>query len=258
MFCFSKTVISASILQSLRLCCIGITTVNDDAFQGLDSLWVLMLHANKLTAGPSLQHIRQLRSLHLHNNLITKLSINYFAGCYKLKGLNLKNNHLVSLSDMSYVSHILQHVTLDGNRLANLDAFECVPWPQLQRLTLAHNLISVLNQSLLENAKALELIDLTYNALRTLPDLTQIKRSQNTSRMLTIRVEGNLWHCNGSLHWVLDGTIDRMHIKFDAGFQMDDGTYMPCHTPPKLKSTPLWDLGKFSQPRNKTKFTCFE
>ena len=245
MLCPFITVISGSTSQSLQLCCIGMIAVDDNAFEGLDSLRVLRLHSNNLTAGPSLQHIPHVRLLSLQNNFIANLSRRYFAGCVDLTGLYLEHNYLASLPDMTHVARSLQFVTLHGNRLVYLEAFERTAWPQLRRLTLAHNLITGLKSSLLENTQALEFIDLAHNELRTLPDFTQIKMFQNTSHMLTIRVEGNLWHCNGSLQWVLGGTRDRTYLKFDVGFLMEDVTHMLCHIPSKLNHTPLWDLGKF-------------
>ena len=240
--CFMFTLICTSTLQGLQLCCIGITTVDDDAFQGLDSLRVLRLHSNHLTVGPSLQHIRNITHLYLYKNLITNLPYDYFAGCVDLTVLSLAKNHLVSLPDMTHVAQSLQFVVLDNNRLMFSDAFESVPWPELKSLTLSGNSITGLEISLLENAKALRLVDLKRNELRTLPDLTQFKMFKNTSHTLTIRLEGNPWHCDESLQWVLEGTEDNDYHYFDEGFRIYGS--MLCHTPSKFNNTQIWDLGK--------------
>ena len=235
--------ICPSTLQSLQLCCIGITTVDDEAFQGLDSLRVLRLHSNHLTVGPSLQHIRNITHLYLYKNLITNLPHDYFAGCVSLAGLSLKNNHLVSLPDMTHVAQSLQFVVLTDNRLMFSDAFEHVPWPELKSLALSGNAITSLEISLLENAKSLRLLNLKRNELRTLPDLTQFKTFQNTSHTLTIWLQENPWHCNESLQWLLEGTKDNGHYNFDEGFTID--SFLFCHTPSKFNNTLIWDLGKF-------------
>ena len=197
--CFMIILICTSTLQSLQLCCIGITTVDDEAFQGLDSLRVLRLHSDHLTVGPSLQHIRNITHLYLYKNLITNLPHDYFAGCVSLAGLSLENNHLVSLPDMTHVAQSLQFVVLADNRLMFSDAFERVPWPELKSLALSGNAITSLEISLLENAKSRRLLNLKRNELRTLPDLTQFKMFQNTSHTLTIWLEENPWHCNAEL-----------------------------------------------------------
>ena len=240
---FMITLISASTLQSLRLCCLGITTVDDDAFQGLDSLRVLRLNSNHLTVGPSLIHIRHITHLYLYKNFITHLPRAYFAGCVDLIMLMFGDNHLVSLPDMTHVAQSLQLVGFTRNRLMCQDAFESMPWPQLRRLILSGNLITSFKTSLLENSRVLEVIDLEHNELRTLPDLGQFKKFQNTSHTLTMRVDGNPWHCDGSLKWVLEGTKDNGYLHFDGGFTMD--AIMFCHTPSNLNNTQIWDLGKF-------------
>ena len=128
-------------LQDLQLCCTGITSVNEDAFQGLDDLGFLSLHSNNLTVGPSLQHIRHIKSLHLYDNMITNFSLDYFSGCDKSNRLFLQRNNLVSLPDMTHVAHGLQIVALDANRLVNLHPFEGMPWPQLWSFSVSDNLI---------------------------------------------------------------------------------------------------------------------
>ena len=237
--------IPLSTLQSLSLCCLGLTTVKDDAFQGLNYLRVLRLNSNNLTDGPSLQHIGHLTHLYLYSNMITNLSLDYFAGCVHLKALSLRGNQLVSLPDMTHVAHSLQFAAFSVNRLVCLDALGSMLWPRLQSLSLSYNLITGLIMSLPENAKALEFLDLSKNDLRTLPDLTQLRMFQNTSHVLTIGLSRNLWHCNESLRWVLRGTMDQDYLNFDEGFQLNDPGHMRCHTPSKLKNMSLWDLGKF-------------
>ena len=238
-------VIFVSTLQMLQLCCIDITTVNDDAFQGLDSLRVLRLNSNNLTVGPSLQHIRHIKHLHLYRNFITKLPLEYFAGCDHLNTLYLDSNHLTSLPDMKHVAPSLKVMTLNGNKLVNLQEFENMLWPQLQSLAMADNFITDLEMRLLENTKALAQLDISHNELRTLPNLYRFKLSQNTSHKLEIQTTRNPWHCSESLLWVLEGTVDWDYMKFDVFLWLNDVAQMPCHTPSELKNTPLWDLGKF-------------
>ena len=221
--------------------------MDDEAFQGLDSLNVLRLHSNHLTVGPSLQHIRNIKQLHLYDNRITNLPQDYFAGCVHLTLLHFANNYLVSLPDMAHVAPSLQFVVLAENRLMFLDAFERMPWPELKSLTLSGNSITGLGISLLENAKVLRLVGLKRNELRTLPDLTQFKMFQNTSHTLTIQLEGNPWHCDESLQWVLEGTEDYNYHCFDEGFRIYGS--MHCHTPSKFSNTLIWDLGKFILPQ---------
>ena len=240
------TLICTSTSQSLQLCCIGFATVDDDAFQGLDSLRVLRLNSNHLTVGPPLQHTRNIKHLYLYKNLITNLPQDYFAGCIYLTLLHFANNYLVSLPDMAHVAPSLQFVVLAENRLMFLDAFERMPWPELKSLALSGNLITGLDISLLENAKVLKLVDLKRNELRTLPDLTQFKMFQNTSHTLTIQLEENPWHCDESLQWVLEGTEDNAYRNFDEGFRIYG--FMLCHTPSKFNNTLIWDLGKFILP----------
>ena len=129
-FCI-VTAISICTLQILQLCCFGFITVNDDAFQGLDSLTYLSLHSNNLTVAPSLQHTRHIEVLHLYDNMITNLSMNYFVGCDNLKRLYLQSNNLISLPDMTHVANNMQMVALDANRLMDMDTFERISWPQL-------------------------------------------------------------------------------------------------------------------------------
>ena len=219
--------------------------MEDDAFEGLNSLRVLLLHSNNLTVAPSLQHIRHITYLRLNNNRNANLPRAYFTGCVYLTGLNLASNYLVSLPDMTPVSQSLRVLSLSANRLMYLDALGNKKWPNLRTLTLGRNSIMDLNINSIENKKSLEFISLFRNELHTLPDLRQLRMFQNTSHILTIRVEGNPWNCDESLRWVLEGTRDWDYLNFDEGLRLQDPTHMPCHTPAKLNDTPLWDLGEF-------------
>ena len=233
--------------QDLRLCCMSLLLIEEGAFSGLSSLTALHLSFNQLTAAPSLQHIRTIKSLFLNRNLITSLPKDYLKGCHSLEEFDIKNNGLLILPEMSYVSRSLTYLILSHNRLSSLSTLTGHMWVNLMLIAVDRNEVSHFQINLIKNMPSLETFDISHNQLQLMPDLQVVYSSIDQRQTgLSVLVEGNPWHCDYNLKWLLHGIEGTTQmILAEGSLLIVDPTRMLCHSPADKAFTALWDASKY-------------
>ena len=227
---------------SQSLTCVGmkLQTIEEGAFRGLNSLKSLTLGQNNLVSPPALEYINNIEQLYLFKNLITTIPKDYFRACHEMVIFDIAFNNLLSLSEMSHMSHFLRDLNLSYNRLRDLDVLTRSNWLNLRILSVSHNDISEIQDDLITKMSSLQSFFIDHNKLQSLPDFRRFVSSWND---LVINVEGNPWYCDQTLDWVRHG-IGRANVMKFGKLLIVDVTGMICRGPPNMNGNVLWDMSK--------------
>ena len=243
--CWHYKTLHASLIftfYSQSLNCVGmkLQTIEEGAFRGLNSLKNLILGQNNLVSPPALEYINNIEQLYLFQNLITTIPKDYFRACHEMVIFDIAFNNLLSLPEMSHMSHSLRDLNLSYNRLRDLDVLTRSNWLNLRILSVSHNDISEIQDDLITKMSSLQSFFIAHNKLQSLPDFRRFVSSWND---LVIDVEGNPWYCDQTLDWVRHG-IGRANVMKFGKLLIVDVTGMICRGPPIMNGSVLWDMSK--------------
>jgi hypothetical protein len=151
--------------QRLDLCC-GLTEFPAEIFDLADSLEVLNLSGNALSALPAdLHRLHRLRVLFCSDNQFTELP-EAIGRCDRLEMVGFKANRIAHVSP-SALPPALRWLILTDNQVGSLPA-ELGQRPRLQKLMLAGNRLQALPDSMAA-CRALELLRISANRFEALP-----------------------------------------------------------------------------------------
>ncbi|XP_066999854.2 leucine-rich repeat-containing protein 15 [Anabrus simplex] len=225
-------------LQELHIENNGIRSLNkSDKFEALR---VLNLSRNELSDFPS-QAFTELIDLDLSSNKFKKVPA----------GLNGKD--MPSLRYLSLDTNPLKSVEFSTTgapfrdlrrlRLCHLEELQglgeqAFPWliePAAGYrgldLTIAHNPhLAEVHKGALKHVRPLDKLDLSYNALTSLP--MELASWENIT---TVDLQGNPWHCQCSLQWLLDEVVGHIYEKGDRRLLVD----LRCASPAALRDRRL-------------------
>lgn len=153
-------------ITRLDLCC-DLTDVPEEIFSLADSLEVLNLSGNRLSALPAdLARLHKLRIVFCSNNLFTSVP-EVLGNCTQLEMIGFKSNRIQHLPAAA-LPPALRWLILTDNQLQRLPA-ELGDCAHLQKLMLAGNQLRALPESL-ANLQRLELLRIAANQLDHLPE----------------------------------------------------------------------------------------
>ena len=235
-------------LNKLYMNKVGIKVIENGAFDYNGELEYLEIRDNyhtlehlPISFGPSrlyLTHIHLWASLHNGVNFD-------FRELVVLKWLNI-GYWLKGSLDPAKLPPSLEHLTLNMNPLYNLP--NLVPHtPNLTELRAANIRISHVSDDVIIGLTKLNILDLMFNQLRTLPDLYHLP-------LVNLYLSGNPLTCNQSLCW-----IRMWNYKRSPTLSVDDAV---CEEPLALKGSPLTqvnpvDLGCFEGETKKIQWSIF-
>uniref|UniRef100_A0A8C7MF28 Leucine rich repeat transmembrane neuronal 2 n=1 Tax=Oncorhynchus kisutch TaxID=8019 RepID=A0A8C7MF28_ONCKI len=166
-----------------------ITTVQEDAFQGLYKLKDLNLSSNRITTLPNTTfiHLINLQILDLSFTLMTALEPELFHGLRKLQILHLRSNSLL--------------LGLSNNRLRSLARNGFAGLIKLRELHLEHNQLTKINLAHFPRLVALQFLYLQWNKIFNLTcnmewtwtTLEKMDLTGNEIRVLTPDVSSSIW-----------------------------------------------------------------
>lgn len=147
-----------------------IVSMGTNCFHGLHSLETLDLNYNTLMEFPTAIHsLKHLRELGFHSNNIQSIPEHAFTGNPSLTIIFFYDNPIQSVGRSAF-KNLPELQTLSLNGATNLTEFpDLAGTKSLESLTITGAKISSLPPSVCEQLPNLELLDLSYNQLQTLP-----------------------------------------------------------------------------------------
>lgn len=187
--------------QELYLDSCSIQSIDDLAFKGLHTLYLLSLNNNNLTEVPSesFRYLRLLRSLSINGNNFSNLPPGSFSSLSNLEELQINNGSFTELLAG----------TFEGTRA-------------LRRLYLGYNRnLTRIDPGTFDDLKKLAYLSLYSNSLTTLPN--DFNQSQNPLAILDLRE--NRWLCGCDLKWLtkwlkkFNETVVTIHSPIEVNLQ---------------------------------------
>ena len=176
-----------------------LTTVDPEAFCGLKDLQTIKMYGNRLSVVPVIVPIKgTLRGLWLFENVISKISNDYFRNFSQLSTINLARNNLTHLPNLFWVEKSIKSIYISGNQIQSMDAvLGSGFYEALLYIDVSDNIISYLNLSSLGNCPKLTRLLINGNQLTSIADY----RAYLGPKALVLYA--NPWHCDSELTWMI-------------------------------------------------------
>ncbi|XP_030006694.1 leucine-rich repeat-containing G-protein coupled receptor 5-like isoform X2 [Sphaeramia orbicularis] len=160
-------------LQAMTLALNHISHVPDHAFSKLGRLVVLDLNYNSLVEFPmAIRSLSHLKELGFHSNNIQSIPEHAFTGNPSLITIFFYDNPIQSVGRSAF-QNLPELRTLSLNGAADLTEFpDLTGTKSLESLTITGAQITSLPSSVCEQLPNLELLDLSYNQIQTLPSFS--------------------------------------------------------------------------------------
>jgi len=239
----------------------GLTTIPSELVDSDDyaKLRVLDLSHNRLASigGKLGSSLPELKTLNLDHNALTAGTLSELAQLKKLQNLSLSHNALGTIQSSSSGGHQKDGKTTQATAQQQHQlAIPPLQSPSLKQLSLVANQLSVVPQNLLSLVK-LEKLDLSHNAIRTLPD----ELGQNLVNLQELRLDRNqLSQLPASLGRLKKlKVLSLKHNQFRvANTVWNDDTNPQPLPQPLFTDTPLIDLNLHGNQMTNTQLNEFE
>ncbi|XP_078797959.1 leucine-rich repeat-containing G-protein coupled receptor 5 isoform X6 [Oryzias latipes] len=166
-------------LQSLHLNNNRIVSMGTNCFHGLHSLETLDLNYNQLMEFPTaIRSLRHLKELGFHSNKIQSIPDHAFTGNPSLTTVFFYDNPIQSVGRTAF-QNLPELRTLSLNGAAELNEFpDLTGTRSLESLTITGARITSLPTSVCEQLPNLQLLDLSYNQIQSLPSFSACESLQ--------------------------------------------------------------------------------
>ena len=162
-------------LGELRLNANSISSLHEDAFNGLVNLSTLDLTANDISSlhEDAFAGLTALTYLYLGNNSIFSLDADIFDGLSALEVLRLTENYIITIEDGTFEdTTALREIYMEYNHLSTLSKGTFAGPTALSNITLAFNRVSSIHEDTFEDHTALERLALHGNDISSLHEDT--------------------------------------------------------------------------------------
>ncbi|XP_077326821.1 uncharacterized protein LOC143961413 [Lithobates pipiens] len=219
--------------------CIQLSLTNVPMKEIPQDTGILILSFNNLKAisTSTFKGMKQLMDLDLSDNALTSFTVDL---PIMLVGLNLANNSLKSIPDLSQLSS-LQMLYLSNNHISTIPDLAFKGLNNLKTLELQKNTINSLSEEVFDDLKSLDLLDLSNNQLQKLPkqlilNLIHLNKFYLTGNLLKnipdnffhgpndlgyVYLDNNPWACSCTLHYFKEWVEDNGHAIYT---KLSDGT----------------------------------
>ncbi|VDM61713.1 unnamed protein product [Angiostrongylus costaricensis] len=164
--------------------------VPEKSFEGLSQLRHLRLERNKICSlSPNaLSEVKShLELLDLSGNCLTAIPAQHLRNSVKLMYLDLSDNKIAEINNFELMNlPQLKELRLHNNILNEIHPMAFMNVPQLRYLYMRDNLIGNLEGNRLQAFRKLEILDVTNNLLKKLPELKDL------INLKQVRIDGNL------------------------------------------------------------------
>eukprot|EP00051_Salpingoeca_urceolata_P004081 m.62467 g.62467 ORF g.62467 m.62467 type:complete len:1449 (-) comp13351_c0_seq2:223-4569(-) len=166
-----------------------LTSLPEDAFNGMDELFILYLYINRLTSLPEtvFYELPKLQNLHINTNSLTSLPSNLLIHNPTLSEFRVTRNWITSVPrDLFAHNPRVRAVSLSENLLTSLDPQTFAKTYWLRSLVLSGNQLTSSNLNL-TGATYLRDVSLDWNQLQEFP----MELLQHAPRLQNVRLEHN-------------------------------------------------------------------
>ena len=203
-----------------------------------------MISSAQLCVAPSLQFIgNSLMMLDLSNSKV-EFNTGYFKHGYIMQTLEVNYNNLREMPiSLRMISDWLETLSLQGNNITTLKPLHEIRFTQLKWLFLSGNKIYALDPDALWLPR-LRNMDLADNHIRQITDISTVPwGNMNGGSEPQLSLDGNPWHCNVSMNWLLQGLHRNEYgIVFKPNyFVISVGKWL-CATPQEYQGRSVVDV----------------
>ena len=216
-----------------------VAAIHSAAFQCLTHLTTLSINSPLLRMAPSLQDIRQSLTILVLAHSKVKSGPDYLNGAH-IQTLWLQHCDLTAIpASIDSLVSSLRRLDISDNYVTTLKPLHGVHFDKLSTLSLHRNSIVHIDSERLF-LPPLCVVYLQHNLLTTLSE-------PNNSGALTAFLEGNPWHCNASLGWLLrglhSGRFGAMHYHHkESDVLLRDVHRWTCTTPSLYQRRPVVEV----------------
>ncbi|RWS28963.1 Slit-like protein [Leptotrombidium deliense] len=215
-----------------------IEEIDSNSFKSLPNLERLYLKRNQIRrlGDASFRDLQSLKVLDLQANRIHNLTADVFVNLTALERLDLSQNNLMFIHGECFAAvanlQVLQlsyiessEIMFDENLFAgirNLQTLQLNGSPELVARLLS-------KKQILQSLRSVQELNLMNNKLKNLS-------SGFTSffpNLRTIKLNGNLWHCDKSMLWLIDWMRNTKSVNFDMSQEVK------CSSPASLQFKPI-------------------
>lgn len=228
------------------------------------NLFITHNHIDRLREGSFHEVLSNLSNLGLSSNQLQELGKNTFRNLPGLKHLDLSNNNLANISDLSFQVGInlsspllelnlsnslynesmiffvagalqngslsnLQTLDLSGNNLMYFPTGTFSALPSLKHLDLSNNSLVSFRSGMFTNLHSLETLDLRNNSIKNLRNATILDFSGQPD--LSVFLSDNSWVCDCEIEPLLSWLKDTNVVK--------DSPSLLCSDPEKMRNVSL-------------------
>ena len=172
-----------------------IHSIEKGAFNGLHKLTELALTSCSLSQMPPLDPIkRNLVHLNLRLNHSMEMAQSYFNGFSRLIRLDLGWNRLAIFPDISPLAQTLHTFKVPGNEITSISAsITSSNFSALSILDIASNRFTRVNLEIISHWPILRYVDIAYNLIETLDDISDIPRKRDIEVGISIYCLIYMW-----------------------------------------------------------------
>ena len=222
------------------------------AFVGIPNLRELSFINARLRVMPPVNTLKSsLEKLIIRFNHISSASRSYFIGFKKLCVLDLQDNELKQIPDITPLQHTIIKVYSNSNKIQSISGILIgTTYPLLKSIGLSGNDIKTFNADMLLFWPLLTFLDLSDNCIVKLPtnypNISNNNCSAQKQETIALDFGKNPIHCDETVEGVITGRRRKNSTQFGGGsIEIMNIAVTICASPAYLRGRDLETLGKW-------------
>ena len=226
--------------------------IEEMAFAGIPNLCHLALIRTALVNMPPLTPVkRHLEALYIVSNNIDFVPHGYFIGFGKLRLLNMRNNALRVIPNITPLRNTITGIFLGENKIYYISpGLTGTPFSLLKSIHMEGNIIQAFDSNMLRFWPMLQTLDLSRNRIADLPTSypTEIYKNCTKNHKITLIFADNPIYCSQAIESLISRRINNTNsADLNCYITIRELMYTKCASPAYLCGRDLATLGKFAE-----------